>query len=362
MGYFIHSHARTIKGLKIIALGIIILSSTGLLVNSFGNEIVEITTLLGESNDAIVITPAKNSVFSATELELLENLIQSRKSVMKSIFEYTSLAEFDIYGETMLLPVHITNMTNLLKIVNIEINTSSNKSMGLITSEMTNYEVGDIIVLKSLDILKSEVNYLLEIQGKIPSLNPPIKMINSGVYFDDLQFDLEEKNMIQIQFEGGKKDMKFVDILEEYSFLTISDARPEASFLMVSTNQVVVLLLLLQTMISFLVILNIWNLFIQLLYESKFDIRVLLSVGYDKWDVRFIFFAIACIMGILSFLLSTIISYLLVNIILIILSLITDGSKLDIFITGKILLFNAMNSIFISILGSIYPIYREVRM
>ncbi len=358
-----YSHIRTIKGVKIIALGIIILSSTSLLVISFGSEISKITTLLGETNDTVILT-SNNGVFTEEQKIKIDSIIDGKPSILNIIEEQFTEGLINSKGMNYRVPVHLVNMAEIISLTEIPVNlTVSTQIPSLITDDLNDFVIGDILSINLL-VMGINVDYNeVIISDVIGELSRGYKMVNSGMYIDYTRFlDEINVNMIQIQFKNENKDQILIDKLKDLEFVEINDARPEAQFLIVSADQIILLLLILQTMISLLVILNIWNLFNQLLYESKYDIRVLLSIGYDKNDVRALFIMISMIMGISAFLLSTIISYLLVNIVMTILAMLFSVTKLDVIITGKIILFNMFNGFVISVLGSLYPVYKEVSL
>lgn len=358
--YFIHNHRRTIKGVKIIALGIIIVSSSGILIEGFGNEITQITELLGENNDTIVIKPSASQLFSTSQQNEVLEVLQSSQNIIAIVLEYTSMGIFKTSNQVIKVPIHITNLTQINELVDgSEYHT--NKSQAFFSSDLV--QIFDFNINKIFEIGIEEPYKL----NSTISLNKIIqieeKFINSGIYLDtSILTEDFLGNMIQVQFENPRQNAKILEQLFDLEYLDISDARPEAEYLRVSVRQITTLLLVLQTMISILVVFNIWNLFQQLLYESKFDIRVLLSIGYSKNQVRSIYMVIASSMGFISFILSTIISFILVSLILNILTLLMDFSSIEINLTGYLLLYNFINAFLVSVVGSILPIFKEVRL
>ncbi|MCY3411870.1 MAG: ABC transporter permease [Candidatus Heimdallarchaeota archaeon] len=354
--YFIYNHLRTIKGVKIIALGIVIISSTGILVNSFSTEVTEITQILGSANDTIIISPHEQDYFSTEQMTQLLSLIENKATVLYYFEEYFSIANITVNNQIYQVPIHITDINKFAEYIRYTGAFDPVLQTSFVTEDL--YLDLDLAIGGIYELTNEGGSYAITVAKK---LDQDLKFINSGIYVNKTQ-SMTKTNLLYVQFTNERQDEDIVNSINDLDFVKVLDSRPEGRFLVISADQIILLLLILQSLISFLVILNIWNLFHQLLYESKFDIRIMLSIGYERRDVQILFFLMAGIMGFVAFMLSTIISYLLVSIFLTIFTLSFEISYLQVGLDGRILLFNFFNGVIISMLGSFYPIYREVEL
>lgn len=358
--YFIYNHKRTIKGVKIIALGIIIVSSSGILIDGFGNEITQITELLGENNDSILIKPLESQLFSASQQDEILDILHSSQNVKAILLEYTTMGTFKTSDQLIKVPIHITNLTLINQFIEGS-NYLAKKTQAFFSNDLV--QIYGFNINQIFEITVEEAYSLNSTVTLHKTIQVEEKFINSGIYLDTsiLSEDFLG-NIIRVQFENPRQNALILEKLIDLNYLDLSEARPESEYLKISARQITTLLLILQTMISILVVFNIANLFQQLLFESKFDIRVLLSIGYSKNQVRSIYLVIASSMGLISFILSTIISFILVSLILNILTLLFDFTSIEINLTAYLLLYNFINAFLVSAIGSILPIYKEVRM
>lgn len=353
--YFLYNRKRTYKAIRLISLSLIIITSSSILISSLAFEVTNLTYLLEEGNDKLIITPTKNANFTDEELGQIHNYLDMNGYVINYLEQYISKGRL-IKGinESYSIPYKIVEMNTLAAMIYPE--NDINFKDKILGSQDLMY----MIKLNTRDYYQFQFQNVSVTNNIYDFIDNDLDFIHSGLYLDQSYFEIVKINMIEIKLTREADMLGQVKDLSRFDFLSVQHTRTEPEFLEKSAQQVQVILLILQVMISILVAIGIWNTFLQMVQESWYDIRIMLLVGYGKNDVRTLFFIISVIIGLISSVLAILVGLVLIYIIFSVFSIITSTSLIIPIITFEVIKIIIINGLLISIISSIHPIMKEV--
>ena len=348
--YFILNRRRTVRGAHIVAIGLIVIASTNLLINGLSKELSNLTQLLGYESNGITIEPIKGELFDEVTLNEIKIYLDKTPSINTYLIEYLTIGNISAQQmSNVALPFHIINITQLLPL--------GDPDTVFVTSEI---QISLKLVIGNYYSIRFNSVNISRPLSKV--LNIKTESVDSGLYIDYklLGFDDTISNRVNIQLTEGINPYDIIDELNQIDNINVKITRAESKFLESSAKQITTTLLVLQTAISILVFLSIWNIMNVVVLESKYDIRILRSLGYNKFQITLLFIIIGFLIGLLGGLLTILISYILVAMILSSIAFVFDLPYINANFDTSEIIGLLINSILISTLSSIYPSYKGV--
>lgn len=356
--YFLLNQKRTIKGSQIVAIGFIAIFSTTTLIGSFTEEISIVTSKLNKTDVTYKIQISDDDFFSNNQITKLKTLFKDERGITYLNFENTEFGYFSSsqYSDIE-IPIHFTNLTRLIEKVqlrNVEIN--ENEISMLMTSDIKiplNLQIGQIYFVSSNNFSSSA--------PLIEFLNPDQSVVNSGIFLDLTQSTYASMhiNVAYIEFSQNTNVPRLLKLINDIEGLNIDLVRGEDKFLALSAENVSNTLFVLQLAISILVFLSILNLMNIIILESRYDIRVLLSIGYSRFSVWLMYVVIGTLIGLIGALFTLVISIIIMTAIISLLSVFGfPFLTLGIGISQILILFT--NAILVTLLSSVIPSYQGV--
>ncbi len=353
--YFVYNRKRTLKAIKLLSLGLIIISSSSILISSFTSEVNQLTYLLEEGNYNIIVTPKENE-FTRDEMVILKNYLDTNTQVVNYLDQYISGGTLDNkVNETFTIPIRLINMEDLLSLY------FPNSEVDPNTTIVSTLDTMNLMNLNIEDYYRFQFDNNTFYSPIFDFLDSDLDFIHSGFYMDRSLINQSSTNLVEINLSFESDVGEEINRLEDFDFINVQHTRAEPEFLETSSNQIQILLIILQLMISILVSMSIMNTFSLMLQESKYDIRVLLAVGYNISQIRTMFFIISTIIGMLSSIISILIGFILVSIIFSLFSLVTNTAFIVPVLTYGVFYIISANGFLVAVIASIFPIYKEVR-
>ncbi len=356
--YFLLNQKRTIKGSQIVAIGFIAIFSTTTLIGSFSDEISIVTSKLNKTDVNYKIQISKEDIFSNNQIAQLKTLYKEERGITYLNFENSEFGYFSSseYSDIE-IPIHFTNLTRLIEKVQLrDVEINNNEISLLMTSDIKiplNLQIGQIYFITSSNFSSSA--------PLIEFLNPEQSVVNSGIFLDLTQslHASENINVAYIEFAQNTNVPRLLKMINDIKGLNVELVRGEDKFLALSAENVANTLFVLQLAISILVFLSILNLMNIIILESRYDIRVLLSIGYSRFSVWLMFVIIGTLIGLIGALFTLIISIIIMTAIISLLAVFSfPFLTLGIGLAQILILF--VNAILITILSSIIPSYQGV--
>jgi ABC-type antimicrobial peptide transport system permease subunit len=353
--YFVYNRKRTIKAIKLLSLGLIIISSSSILISSFTAEVNKLTYLLEEGNYSIIVTPLESDNFTIEQTLILQSYLDTNTQVLNYIDQYYSQGIINKQeNESYVIPLRLIDMGDLISMYFPDTTVNSN------TTIVSTLDIMNLMNLNNKDYYRFQFSNQTIYSPIYDFLDNELDFIHSGFYMDRSLLNQWRTNLIEIKLTYESNVVEEIVKLEDFDFVKVQHTRSEPEFLETSSNQIQLLLIILQSMISILVAMSIWNTFTLMLQESKYDIRVMLAVGYDKRQIRTMFYLISTIVGLLSSIISILIGFILVSIIFSLFSLITNTAFIVPVLTYGVFILISANGFLVALIASIYPIYKEV--
>jgi ABC-type lipoprotein release transport system permease subunit len=342
---------RTVRGAQIVAIGLVLVAATNLLIGGLSSEISSLTELLGYETNGLTVSPNTGDVFTEVEYQNIQAYVDSQNIIQSYVSEYSTMGfistqqAFDV-----LVPFHLTNITKLLSLFYLA-PTESN------TSIVVTADLASALNMKTDHLYTINITAKVQVITLVTILDPNLANLNSGVYIDfsTLNWPPQIVNRFFIQLSAKPDYNRLIKDLQELGDIKIELSRAENKFLRTSADQISNTLLILQTAISILVFLSIWNVMNTIILESKDDIRLLLSLGYSRRQIWQLYVTIGAFIGFVGGILTLITSYVLVSMVLSSVSFIFDLPFIAISVNYPDIAIILLNGLIISTLSSIYP-------
>lgn len=353
--YFLLNQKRTVKGSQIVAIGFIAVFATTVLIGGFATEISIVTSKLNKTDVTYSIIPDTTDQFNNEQIKQLENLGSEERGIAYLNFERIEFGYFSSSDYLDIeMPIHFTNLTKIAEqILPTGFEFDDNRTTLFATLDFKNslnLGIGNIYHIKSSNFSISAA--LTEF------INPDQPIINSGLYLDleSTKQKYIDRNRAIIQFSQNTNIPRLLGKIRDIEDISINLIRGENEFLRLSADNISRTLYVLQIAISILVFLSIFNLMNIIILESRYDIRVLLSIGYSKNSVWLLYVLIGGLIGLIGALFTLIVSVVIISAILSLLSAIGFPFILvSIGINQVISLF--LNILLITIASSLIPSY-----
>ncbi|MHA2277651.1 MAG: ABC transporter permease, partial [Candidatus Kariarchaeaceae archaeon] len=299
----------------------------------------------------LTVLPNKGDVFTAVEYQNIQSYVDSQNIIQSYISEYSTLGfistqqAFDV-----LVPVHLTNITKLLSL--FYLNQAVSNTSIIVTSDLAS-----ALNMKTDHLYTINITAKVQVSTLVTILDPNLANLNSGVYIDfsSIKWHPHVVNRFFIQLSAKPDYNRLIKDLQELGDIKIELSRAEKKFLRASANQISNTLLILQTAISILVFLSIWNVMNTIILESNDDIRLLLSLGYSRRQIWRLYVTIGAFIGFVGGILTLLTSYVLVSMVLSSISFIFNLPFIAISINYPDIVIILLNGLIISTLSSIYP-------
>jgi ABC-type lipoprotein release transport system permease subunit len=274
-----------------------------------------------------------------------QNIIQSYISEYSTLGFISTQQAFDV-----LVPVHLTNITKLLSL--FYLNQAVSNTSIIVTSDLAS-----ALNMKTDHLYTINITAKVQVSTLVTILDPNLANLNSGVYIDfsSIKWHPHVVNRFFIQLSAKPDYNRLIKDLQELGDIKIELSRAEKKFLRASANQISNTLLILQTAISILVFLSIWNVMNTIILESNDDIRLLLSLGYSRRQIWRLYVTIGAFIGFVGGILTLLTSYVLVSMVLSSISFIFNLPFIAISINYPDIVIILLNGLIISTLSSIYP-------
>lgn len=346
---------RTVKGSQIVAIGFIAVFATTILIGGFASEISIITSKLNKTDVSYNITPTSDDQFSDKQINQLERLASEERGLTYLNFEHIGFGLFNSSEYINIeIPFHFTNLTKIAEKVlpaGFKLNQNETNLFATLDFRSTlNLGVGQIYFIR-IGSFSTSV-------ALTQFINPDQPIVNSGLYLD-LESDKSRYGALNqgiIQFSQNTNIPRLISKVRDIDGVSIDLIRGEDEFLQLSAENISRTLYVLQIAISILVFLSIFNLMNIIILESRYDIRVLLSIGYSKNSVWLLYVLIGGLIGLIGAIFTLIVSVVVISAILSLLSAVGFPFILvNIGVSQISTLF--LNTILVSVVSSLIPSY-----
>ncbi len=358
--YFIYNNNRMMRAIKLISIGLIIISSSNILISSFTEQVSTVTTSYYNENLFLLIQPKNENYFTDTQYNQLTDILELLP-IDGNLSESEGIANLVLGNISQLITLHIVDMDILNNNLGLKENFNYNSSGVYVTNELLikyNLKIGNYYIIQ----YNSTDHVISPIRRIYSSLN----YINSGIYMDYRELSNypfnSTINRIQIKAIDSESVSVIYNRLKNINYLNIIHTRPEAEFMRSSANQINNILLLLQFVISIIVVMSISNLFFLFLYESRYDIRILLSIGYTINQVRALFLLISLFIGIITGIFTYIFSVILITSIFSAMAIFFDFVYIAPTFDPSLIKSLILYGVLISVISSIFPIKKEIKL
>ncbi|MDH5646282.1 MAG: FtsX-like permease family protein [Candidatus Heimdallarchaeota archaeon] len=360
-GYFLRNKKRTIKGVKLLSIGLVIVISSILIIYATVNQFYHLSMLLGQDDRTLVVEPTNglNSYFDDPILQELYSKLNTDSRVESYSDERLEFGSLHVDEVNITLPFHLINMTNYFNsFVNLSVQFAGidiSEKM-IITSDIVNS-----LNLNQGAYYQFQVMEVAFTRSLFYILNIDIDGVNSGIYINQNEENFETlKNMIFIKLTEKADVFEFLTDYSEFKGIKIRPLRAEQRFLDNSARQIINTLYLLLYAISILVVLSISNLMLILIYESQNDIQILRSIGYSPHQISFLFVMIGLIIGVVGSAISLLISYAVVSLTISLISIILHLPFIVVEMPIHLILNTFINGFIVTLISSLIAVVRGI--
>jgi ABC-type antimicrobial peptide transport system permease subunit len=349
--FFLFNHQKTVLSALLLSISVITVTSTVLLVGVLSDEINRFAVYPNNLNNDEIIVQSTNTGFTNQELNELYELCE------KNEFH---CYPFDIREITVALPNQ--NYTIPLHITELELYNSNfykyNQSL------LLNQIIFNILDLQAINASEPIMIYINTYTTKV--MKSDLIISNQINYFGiviDKHYVFDNTFKFQSFMIIGSEDKisGALPSIKLLPFLEVENSNSLDLFISISANNIVQLLYYLYLVIALITIFSISIIIKNLIDESENEIRIFQIIGYSDFQVILIFLGQALIIGVLGAFLGIFISYFSLNLLFSTMSFFEVVKHLIPRVPPIIILQRLLESIMITTIAAILPLYRLSR-
>ncbi len=316
--YFFHNSRRTSQATLTLMVGLITFLSTVFMIRGYSYELVSISSVLAESDRIIILekgTTFTSSVITHEMLDLFESYVNSSSKVKAYSIQKYYNASFTVSGSnlTYFLNMRCVMFDNFRSVTRFSLALDSKsfdegkiiagdqaaRIFGLYPGLQLNLSVAGIeIITEVQDILYSDEGYSSELIANY-------SLVSSSD---------NHASIIEIKINDPKYASEVVGELSSlFPTLDVSYQQKTKLFFDILSEEFIQTLWILQAGFFILMLFSIAYTMLVLINESEKDIHILHSLGFDHFQIAFIFLIQAAMIGLFGSILALVISLLIVN-------------------------------------------------
>jgi ABC-type lipoprotein release transport system permease subunit len=316
--YFFHNSRRTSQATLTLMVGLLTFLSTVFMIRGYSYELVSISSVLAESDRIIILEKDTTFTSSIITTEMI-NLFQSYVNISSKIEAYSIQKYFNAsftFSEsnlTYFLNLRCLVFDNFRSVTRFSLAHDSNsidegkilagdqaaRIFGLYPGLQLNISVAGIEKIAEVqDILYSDEGYSSELIANY-----------SFVPTSD-----NHASIIEIKINDPKYANEVVDDLSSlFPTLDVSYQQKTKLFFEILSEEFIQTLWILQAGFFILMLFSIAYTMLVLINESEKDIHIFHSLGFNHFQIAFIFIIQAAMIGLFGSILALVISLLIVN-------------------------------------------------
>jgi len=346
--FFLQHAKRSIRGSKIIAISLIAVFITQILILAFSTQLTGLTALVQSNDDYLIVEPTSNHVFDTSVENQILSFANDSSRISEAFRELRVLGSITFDQQLDHIPLHFIDLSTIL----------------------TGYDNLTSIILPTTDwknILSTNDDLTVKYQDKqavlaIPEfLTPDMPSIDSGLYLDFSVFNQTTASHIYLQLTDSKYRDNIIGQLHERFNVKIEVSTDETTFIRDSQHNIEDILFILTLMIAVLIIMGIYNLVNAIIFESRYEIRTLKTIGYSVFEIRLIFIYLVAFLGLAGSILAILVGIAIPNIVFSSLALFRENIYIPIDVTFQIFGQTFIVGTIIPIISAIRPIRRGVQ-
>ena len=292
--FFKKFNKRTSQGIKIVTFSIAILLITQIFLTTLNQQVTYIANSNDSSTTVVKYDKITQNNYSENDIEEILNIIDLYKSNIEDYYFETECFS-EVYamidGESHNISTHFVD--DNFKGLKIE-----NQNEIMMTKDLDGiYQIGEQIKIK----LNNTIEKKFTVVGIV---NTNSKIISSGFYIPNYLANFTNYNTLNIELSSDMVEMLNNEINNKIENLNFEIISSEEDYILEVYHEFELIINLLTIFMFIMTLLGIINVTRVIILESKPEITILKSVGYNAFSIKLIFSTITSMMIIIGALLA----------------------------------------------------------
>jgi len=284
--FFIKFKKRTSQGIKIVTFAIAIILITQIFLTTLNVQVTNITNAIDSDTTLIKYDKTFQNNYSLSDIEeILDIMSMYESNIINYYFEteYVSEVYNIIDGKKYNISTHFVD--NNFKILNIQ-----NQNEIMMSEDLEGiYEIGDQINIKLANNFHRNFTII-----DVVSMNN--KIIGSGLYIPNYLINYTNYQTFNFEVSSDMADILNNEIDKNIENLNVEIITSEENYIIEVYREFEIIINLLTIFMFILTLLGIINVSKIIILESKQEIRILKSLGYNRNSINLIFSSITGLM------------------------------------------------------------------
>jgi len=277
---------RTSQGIKIVTFAVAIILITQIFLTTLNVQVTNITNVIDSDTTVIKYDKKFQNNYSLSDIEEILDIVDKYESNIINYYfetEYFSEVYNVIDGIKYNVSTHFVDHN--LKDLKIQ-----NQNEIMMSEDLSGiYEIGDQINIKLTD--NFEKNFTI-----IDIVSTNNKIIGSGLYLPNYLINFTNYQTLNFEVSSDMVDILSNEIDKNIENLNIEIINSEEDYIIEVYREFEIIINLLTIFMFILTLIGIINVSKVIILESRHEIRILKSLGYDKNSINLIFSIITGLM------------------------------------------------------------------